>query len=129
MAWAEPDEVMGHGPWGACECGADLAAAGDLGVARSYQQLEVPVPAARRVQHDLLQVRCECGKVHAAPRPAGVPDAAVSIGPNLRALAVYLVVFQHLPTKPCQRLISGVTRAEVPAGVGPSCPAPPPHLT
>ncbi len=121
MSWAEPDEVIGHRPCGACECGADLAAAADLGVARSYQQLEVPVPAARRVQHDLLQVRCECGKVHAAPRPAGVPDAAVSIGPNLRALAVYLVVFQHVPIERCQRLIADVTGAEVSAGFVHSC--------
>ena len=30
-------------------------------------------------------------------RPAaGVPDSPVSIGPNLRALAVYLLVFQHV---------------------------------
>ncbi len=121
MSWAEPGEVIGHRPCGACECGADLAAAADLGVARSYQQLEVPVPAARRVQHDLLQVRCECGKVHAAPRPAGVPDAAVSIGPNLRALAVYLVVFQHVPIERCQRLIADVTGAEVSAGFVHSC--------
>src|SRR5258706_1650263 len=88
MSWAEPDEVIGHRPCGACEGGADLAAAADLGVARSYQQLEVPVPAGRPVPLDLLQVRCECGKGHAAPRPAGVPDAAVSIRAKLRALAV-----------------------------------------
>ena len=31
-----------------------------------------------------------------AARPEGVPGSAVSIGPNLRALAVYLV-FQHVP--------------------------------
>jgi transposase len=38
---------------------------------------------------------CGCGMVHAAGRPAGVPDSAASTGPNLRALAVYLVVYQH----------------------------------
>ena len=91
MTWAEPSEVIDHHPAGACGCGADLALAEDLGVARSHQQLEVPLVTARRVQHDLHEVRCGCGKVHVAGRPAGVPGSAVSIGPNLRALAVYLV--------------------------------------
>jgi hypothetical protein len=35
MSWAEPDQVIDHRPAGACECGADLAGAQDLGVARS----------------------------------------------------------------------------------------------
>jgi hypothetical protein len=47
--------------------------------------------------------------VHVAGRPAGVPDPAVSIGPNLRALAVYLVVFQHVLVERCQQLIADVT--------------------
>src|SRR5438552_4982809 len=92
MSWAEPDEVVDHRPAGACDdCGADLAAAADLGVARPCQQLEVPLMTARRIQHDLHEARCGCGRLHVAARPDGVPDSAVSIGPNLRALAVYLV--------------------------------------
>ena len=43
---------------------------------------------AERVQHDLHEARCACGRAHVAPRPAGVPDSALSIGPRLRALAV-----------------------------------------
>lgn len=121
MAWAEPDEVFDHHPCGACACGADLAGAEDLGVARSLQQLEVPGLAARRVQHDLHRVRCPCGKEHAAARPPGVPDSAVSIGPNLRALAVYLVVFQHVPVERCQMLIADATGAQVSAGFIHSC--------
>jgi hypothetical protein len=86
MAWEDPDRTEDHYPEGACSCGGDLADAADLGVARSYQQEEVPAAAAERVQHDLHQVKCACGRVHAAPRPAGVPDSALSIGPRLRAL-------------------------------------------
>ena len=56
-----------------------------------------------------------------AARPEGVPDSAVSIGPNLRALAVYLVVFQHVPVERCARLIADVTGAEVSAGFVHSC--------
>jgi transposase len=116
MRWAEPDEVEDHYPAGACGCGADLAAAADLGVARSYQQAEIPDPAARRVQHDLHAARCGCGQEHVAERPPGVPDSPVSIGPNLRALAVYLVVFQHVPVERCRQLIEDVAGAPVSAG-------------
>jgi transposase len=121
MAWDEPGEVADHRPEGACGCGADLADAADLGVARSFQQLEVPLITARRIQHDLRQVRCRCGRLHVAARPEGVPDSAVSIGLNLRALAVYLVVYQHVPVERCQRLIADVTGAQVSAGFVHSC--------
>jgi transposase len=122
MSWAEPDEIVDHRPAETCDgCGADLARAADLGVARSFQQLEVPLLTARRVQHDLHQARCGCGKMHVAARPEGVPDSAVSIGPNLRALAVYLVVYQHVPIERCARLIADMTGAQVSAGFVHSC--------
>ena len=44
MSWAVPDEVIDHHPAGACGCGADLAGAEDLGVARSCQQLDILGP-------------------------------------------------------------------------------------
>lgn len=56
-----------------------------------------------------------------APRPPGVPDSAVSIGPRLRALAVCLLVFQYLPVGRCGMLLSGVAGAEVSAGFIRSC--------
>jgi transposase len=122
MSWTEPDEVIDHRPAGACDgCGAGLAQAADLGVARSFQQVEVPLMTARRVQHDLHQARCACGKVHVAARPDGVPGSAVSIGPNLRALAVYLLVFQPVPVERCARLLTDVTGAQVSAGFVHSC--------
>ena len=58
----------------------------------------------------------------AAPaRPAGVPDSALSAGPRLRALAVYLVVFQHVPVERCRLLIADVTGAAVSDGFIHSC--------
>jgi transposase len=121
MAWAEPDEVTDHRPAGACGCGADLVGAADLGVARSFQQPEVPLMTARRVQHDLHQARCRCGEVHAAACPEGAGGSAVSIGPNLRALAVYLTVFRHVPAERCAQLIADVTGARVSVGFVHSC--------
>lgn len=121
MTWEVPDRTEDHFPGGACSCGRDLAGASDLGVSRSFQQEEVPAASAERVQHDLHEVRCACGLAHAAPRPAGVPDSALSIGPRLRALAVYLVVFQHVPVERCRLLIADVTGALVSDGFVHSC--------
>jgi transposase len=121
MAWEVPDRTEDHYPEGSCSCGLDLADAADLGVARSFQQEEIPAAPAQRVQHDLHVARCACGRAHLAPRPAGVPDSALSIGPRLRALAVYLVVFQHVPVERCRQLIADVTGAAVSDGFIHSC--------
>jgi hypothetical protein len=64
---------------------------------------------------------CGCGREHLAARPPGVPDSPVSIGPDLRALAVYLVVFQHVPVERCRDLIADVAGAVVSAGFIHSC--------
>ena len=121
MTWEVPDRTEDHHPGGACSCGRDLAEAADLGVARSYQQQEIPAAAAERVQHDLHESRCACGRAHVAARPAGVPDSALSIGPRLRALAVYLVIFQHVPVERCRQLIADVAGAAVSDGFIHSC--------
>ena len=69
MTWEVPDRTEDHYPEGACSCGADLADAADLGVARSYQQEEIPAAAAERVQHDLheREVRLRADACRAAP--------------------------------------------------------------
>jgi transposase len=71
MSWAEPDQVIDHRPAGPCECGAGLAGAADLGVARSCQQAGIPEPSARRIQDDLHKARCGRGREHIAARPPG----------------------------------------------------------
>ena len=121
MTWTVPDETFDYYPEGTCACGADLDGAADLGVARSYQQKEVPEPKAQTIQHDLHEAQCACGKIHVAPRPPGVPDSAVPVGPRLCALAVYLLVFQHVPVERCRLLLSGVAGADVSAGFIHSC--------
>ena len=121
MRWEVPDRTEDYFPQGECACGRDLAQAADLGVARSYQQAEIPAAPAERVQHDLHQARCACGREHVADRPPGVPDVPLSTGPRLRALAVYLVVFQHVPVERCRDLIADVTGAAVSAGFICSC--------
>ena len=121
MTWQIPDRTEDHFPEGSCSCGRDLAEAEDRGVTRSFQQEEIPAAPAERVQHDLHEAKCACGRTHVASRPAGVPDSALSIGPRLRALAVYLVVFQHVPVERCRQLIADVTGAVVSDGFIHSC--------
>ncbi len=71
LAWSDqPDDTVPHFPEGSCACGADLAAAADLGVAASHQQVGIPLAAAQVIQHDLHEVACSgCGRVHRGGRP------------------------------------------------------------
>jgi transposase len=76
LAW---DERVPHFPQGPCACGADLAAGADLGVAASYQILDVPLQTATVTQHDRHEVACRCGRVHRAPAPGqGAPRGTVT---------------------------------------------------
>jgi transposase len=81
----------------------------------------------RRQCHDIPQlsvqvtetrwhkVRCGCGQVTAAPVPGDVPDCPY-YGPQLAALAVYLLVYQHVPVERAAELIADVTGAQPSTG-------------
>jgi len=101
---SNPDEVIDHVP-GACGgCGHDLAAARPAGVVRR-QVHDIPTITPIVTEHRLHKRRCGCGATTTAAAPAGVGAAAV-YGPNLRALAAYLLVFQHVPVARTQALIA-----------------------
>lgn len=107
MRWAVPDQVIPHQPAGVCSCGADLAEARDVGVARF-------LPAAGHPR---------AGRKPSPPRPAhgGVPVRAVSMGLILQAVVVCLLVSQHVPVQPCRQLIEDATGAQVSDGFIHSC--------
>ena len=67
------------------------------------------------VEHRLHKRRCGCGATTTATAPAGVGATAV-YGPNLRALAVYLLVFQHIPVARTAALIADLTGARPSTG-------------
>jgi hypothetical protein len=107
--------VVEHRPGGECECGADLAEAADEGVERACQVTDVPLVTARTTEHRMHRVRCGCGREHVAAAPAHAGTANTRVyGPNLRALVVYLLVYQHVPVHRCVRLVADLT------GAGPS---------
>ena len=75
------------------------------------QQIEIPLMCATVTEYQLHRVRCACGTVTTAPLPLGVADAPISYGPNVQALAVYLMVFHAVPVQRCCQLIADVTGA------------------
>ncbi|WP_433655073.1 IS66 family transposase [Nocardia sp. CA-128927] len=101
---------------GACgSCGGGLAGRESVKVA-ARQVVDIPeVIAASVFEHRLHSVRCGCGHVTAATAPDGV-SAPVQYGPNLRALACYLVVYQHVPVARAAELIADVTGARPSTG-------------
>jgi transposase len=116
LPWvAEPDEHISHRPRGGCACGADLGQAVEVGVERSHQSHDLPVVGMVVRQHDVYRVRCGCGREHVAVLPEQVSSAPSSYGPNLRALVVYLLIYQHVPVARCVELIADLT-----GGTGPS---------
>jgi hypothetical protein len=116
LSWVDvPDETRCHRPAGRCACGADLAGAEDVRVERSHQVHDLPEIAVTVTQHDVWRVRCGCGREHLAALPADVPAAPSSYGPSLRALVVYLIVYQHVPVERCVRLIADLTGGRAPS--------------
>jgi transposase len=113
LSWSDvPDDEQNRFPQGACECGADLAGAADLGVVDSFQQIEIPQVRATVTQYDQHAVRCGCGRTHTASRPDGAGTGKVEYGPVLQAWAVYLMVVHHIPTHRCRQLLEALTGAQ-----------------
>jgi transposase len=113
LAWSDsPDRQLDRFPLGACGCGANLAAAADLGVVDRYQQVEIPLVTATCVQYDQHAVQCGCGTVHTAARPKGAGSGRVEYGPRLKAFAVYLMVVHFIPVARCRDILTALTGAE-----------------
>jgi hypothetical protein len=114
LAWsASPDATVPHFPQGSCGCGADLAAAADLGVAASHQVVDIPLETATVTQHNLHEVACSCGRVHRARAPSGAGVAGtVTYGLALQAWCVYLIAAHAIPVHRCAELIEALTGAQ-----------------
>ena len=106
---ADPDEVIDHEPVVCGGCGGDLGDAVDGGyVARQVR--DVPLVTVTITEHRMHKRLCGCGAITSAPTPGEVA-APVCYGANLRAIAVYLVVFQHVPVERTAQLIADLTGA------------------
>jgi len=93
---ADPDAIETHSPVCCDGCGADLADAPVEDDVEVRQVTEIPVPVAMTTEHRAEKRRCVCGVVTKAQFPAHVRSFH-SYGPRLRAFALYLLSYQHLP--------------------------------
>lgn len=96
-------------------CGGGLADAETVRVT-ARQVCDLPEKTTVEVvEHRMHAKRCGCGHVTDGPVPAGV-SAPVQYGPRLRAVAAYLVVYQHVPVARTAELIAEVCGAAVSTG-------------
>jgi len=111
---ADPDTVVDHVPSACGGCGSGLAGAAQVGVV-VRQVIDIPQISVSATEHRMHKRRCACGVVSVAVAP---PEATgpVVYGPNLRALAVYLLVFQHVPVERTAMLLADVCGAAVSTG-------------
>src|SRR5680860_1392108 len=86
------------------------------------QVRDVPLVKVTITEHRIHKRACGCGAVTSAAAPTGVDGPAV-YGPNLRAIAVYLVVFQHVPVERAAALIADLTGATPSTGWVTACVA------
>jgi transposase len=111
-----PDERVEHHPERCGECGADLAGADRLDEEERRQVFDLPERTALCVtEHVALRRRCRCGVVTAGVFPSEV-TVQTQYGPGVRALGVYLHVFQHLPYERACQLLADLLGAQVSSG-------------
>ncbi len=79
------------------------------------QVFDLPARALEVTEHQAQSRRCSCGTLTKADFP---PEAkvAANYGPVVRAVAVYLMVGQHLPVARTAALLAQVCGAPVPTG-------------
>jgi transposase len=109
-----PDRVVVHSPWQCRGCGNGLEDTEVTG-AEVRQVFDLPARALEVTEHQAQSRRCVCGTVTKADFPAEAKVAA-NYGPVVRAVAVYLMVGQHLPVARTAALLAQVCGAPVSTG-------------
>jgi len=113
---AVPDERVEHQPERCDGCGGSLAGAERLEGGESRQVFDLPEgKLLRAIEHVAQRRRCGCGRTTAAGFPAGV-GAPTQYGPGMRALGVYLCVYQHLPYDRAAQALCDLAGARVSTG-------------
>lgn len=111
----DPDHVVDHVPSSCSGCGTGLHRSGRVGVVRR-QVVDLPEVRPVVTEHRLHRMRCRsCAHVTTAagPREAAAP---VCYGPNVTALAAYLLTYQHIPVARAARLLADLMGLPVSTG-------------
>ncbi|HZC05447.1 MAG TPA: IS66 family transposase [Ktedonobacterales bacterium] len=118
---AEPDVVIEHRPSVCATCQTSLepitAAEVVEVVARERRQVQDLPPIRLQItEHQALSIRCPaCQQVTVGAFPVEAPSRA-QYGPQLRALAVYLVAQQFVPYARARDLLADLTGARLSVG-------------
>jgi transposase len=91
---AQPDHIEPHPP--ASHCDACHRSLSDAVVVETRQVFDIPPLRHEVTEHQRLEVRCTCGKVHRGEFPAEVA-APVQYGPRIKAAVVHLTHHHMLP--------------------------------
>ncbi len=113
-----PDSEVLHEPEACGGCGGDLSGAERVeDQQESRQVFDLPEEIVLLVAEHVAVRRCceSCGQITAGSFPDGV-GAPVQYGPRIRALGVYLHVFQHIPYDRARQVILDLTGTEVSTG-------------
>jgi transposase len=107
-----------HEPERCDGCGGDLAGAERVRDGEQLRQvLDLPEEIALgAIEHVAVRRCCDgCGEISTGCFPTGV-EAPVQYGPVIRALGVYLHVFQHIPYDRARQVILDLSGTEVSTG-------------
>ncbi|MGH9057747.1 MAG: IS66 family transposase, partial [Acidimicrobiales bacterium] len=110
----DPDATEFHAPQCCGRCGADLSDGEDLDV-EVRQVFDLPTRRLEVTEHRAVTRRCGCGATTKGAFPAAA-RASTSYGPLVRAVAVYLMIGQHLPVARTAELLAQVCAAPVSTG-------------
>jgi len=113
---ATPDELVEHRPAVCATCQAPLDATAPVVGCERRQVRELPPVRLVIREHRALRVRCPaCAQVSGGAFPAQAPSRA-QYGPQLRALAIYLVEQQLIPYARVRELFADLVGAHVSLG-------------
>jgi transposase len=110
----DPDQVISHRPTRCGACEAELTEAEVVSV-ETRQVFEVPRTRAHVTEHQLVKLRCPCGCETKAEAPPEA-TAPACYGPGVRAFAVYLSVYQHVPYDRLAEIFADVLSMPVSVG-------------
>jgi transposase len=114
LARRQPDRIVTHPPLCCTSCGGDLADATVVGTV-TRQVIDIPPVRVTVTDHVAEKRRCGCGTVTVGQFPLAA-RAPVCWGPEVRALAVYLLDRQHLPVERTAELLGELLDAAVSTG-------------
>jgi len=101
---SDVDHVVRHAVDQCQQCGHNLAQI-DGRVVQQRQVLDIPPPRIVRTEHQLVARVCPCCQTSNNGQLPADLKGTVQYGPRLRALVVYLMIYQLLPYKRTQEVL------------------------